>query len=899
MQLGYVLQILNVDERRKAEMALQESESRFRTLIEQIPDVTWTSDEEGKTHYISPNVERVYGYTQEEIYEGGDALFFGRIHPDDKESVMKAYQEMIESGTKYDIEYRIQRKDGQWIWLHDRSLGTYERDATRFASGIFEDITSLKETEIALKESEEKYRTLVRQIPSVLITTDAKGVTHYVSPQIEDLMGYTPEEYYEKEPLDRIHPDDVEEVIKRMTLLFEEGKEFHVKYRAKRKDGEWIWVDVKAIETYEREGQQLASGIITDITNQMKAEKALQESEEKYRTLIENMQDGIVIIQGEKITFTNDIFAEYLGYSLEEIEGSIFTDFIAPEDEEWIAEEYAQRTIGEQEPVEYEIRLLKKSGDYIYVRSKAVNFDYQGKLTTISTIADITSQKEMLATLEQSEKKFRDLFQNAQVAMFRTSITSGEIIECNELAAELLGYDSPGEAIDDYFASEHYVDSETRQILLAQLNEKGEVSHFQAEITDRHGNPIWVDFSSKLHPDEGFLESVVVNITERKKAEDALKESEEKFRGIIEHISEIFHISDRKGDIIYISPGVKEVLGYEADEFLEEWKIYLTDNPINQRGIEILEHTLSTGEKSDPYLHEFFHKDGSKRLIETNESPLLDEEGHVIGIIGVARDITEKKRTEEALRESEERYRTLIEKIPVVSWSVSKEGSVRYVSPNIKKVQGFSQEEIYESPDDSWTGAIHPDDFDKVMDEFTQLFESGKEYNVEYRLKSKDGSWRWVRDRATGTYELNGELVATGIVYDITETVMADEALSESERKYRLLFESASDAIFLMKDSKFIECNSATLEMFGCAKEQILGKTPWKFSPRNQPDGKTSKQKALERIEAAIAGKPQLFEWRHKKLDGTLFDAIVSLDKLVLGEEILLQAIVREKENSK
>ncbi len=254
----------------------------------------------------------------------------------------------------------------------------------------------------------------------------------------------------------------------------------------------------------------------------------------------------------------------------------------------------------------------------------------------------------------------------------------------------------------------------------------------------------------------------------------------------------------------------------------------------------------------------------------------------------------QRKTSELALRESRERFRLLIENIPAVTWVTSQEGKTTYISPNIEKVYGYTSEEIYKGGPELWIGRIHHDDVNTVKNEFQQLFAGTKAFNLEYRIKKKDGNWIWVHDRANVFHEFDRILYAYGVFSDITNQKNAELKIKENEKQYRTLYENASDAIFLFKDKVWVHCNPKALDLFGCEFQDIIDKTPYEFSPDTQPDGKNSKEKAMELAKYALSGVPQRFEWIHKRKDNSPFTAEVSLNSIELKNEKYLLAIVRD-----
>jgi two-component system sensor histidine kinase/response regulator len=524
--------VRNITERKKAEESLRKSEHRYRSFIELTNTVAWATNADGKVVEDIPTWRKYTGQSYEEIEGYG---WSKALHPDDVERALQVWKKAVETKSAYETEYRVRRHDGFYRDFLSRGTPVFKEDGSiQEWVGTCVDITERKRAEEALRESEERLKLVVEG--AELGTWDQNMKTGEVvrNRRWAEMIGYTLEEIEPHTDAWKalIHPDDLPEVD-RTTQDHRAGRTPFLKceHRMRTKSGEWKWIlNCGKIIERDKDGKPLrAAGTHADITERKRAEEALRESQEKYSTIVEKGNDGIIIIQDGLLKFANSTISTITGFTPEEAFEKPFVDFISPAYRELVTKMYKRRMSGEELPRRYESEILSKDGKSIPVEISASLIEYEGKPADMAIIRDITERKRAEEKLRESEERYRDLFDNAS-DLIQSVDEKGEFVYVNKKWKEVLGYS----------------DEEIKKLHLTDILRKDQIPHcmelfknvISGETLDnvevvfvtKEGREIFVSgFVNPWMKDGKFVATRAIfrDITERKRAEQALIEAKE------------------------------------------------------------------------------------------------------------------------------------------------------------------------------------------------------------------------------------------------------------------------------------------------------------------------------------------------------------------------------------
>jgi len=478
----------------------------------------------------------------------------------------------------------------------------------------------------------------------------------------------------------------------------------------------------------------------------------------------------------------------------------------------------------------------------------------KGELTGwVSVIRDISERKKAESALKESEERYHSLFQTMMEGFAYCKMIFDEndrpvdfvYLDVNSAFSRLTGLTNVvGKRVTEVIPRIREKNPELLEIY-GRVVLTGHPEQFESDLRSSLG--VILDVSVFSQMDEHFV-AVFEDITEEKQAQETLRASEEKYRTLVENASDLIFLIDGKSrTVLAANESAARPFGKKPGEIQGKSIFELFPKEIAEEYAEQFNQIIKAGEGQN--FESKMVAGGKESWISLSLNPVKDPDGKVSSVLGVARDITERKRLQEELKqnaqhleglvaertsklhESEERYRLVVENIPYVVW-VTRDKKTVYMSRNVSKILGYASEEIL-ADDHRWNITIHPDDLTKVDATLDNLLTRNATYDIEYRVQRKDGEWIWLHERAVSNIETDGARYTYGLFSDITERKKLEDALLTSEQNLRKANESLE--LGIVETTEQIESIAKLREKLrqtpdlSTALEMVLEKILWEF----------------------------------------------------------------------
>jgi len=574
------------------------------------------------------------------------------IHPDSREIAGKRLQLLYEDQKPLSLaEEKFINGQGETRDVEIISFPVLYGDKQVIQS-VFRDITSRKKTEQDLRDSEERFRSLIESTSDFIWEVDSEARYTYVSPQVKEMLGYKAEDMLGKTPFDFMPAEEA----KRIKKLFSEHKRAKAPFRNLQnanihKSGRLVILETNGAPVLDEKGRLTGfRGIDRDITERRQTEETLLQTEANYKRLVNNSLTGIYITQKHIMKFCNQKMAEIFGYeNADEIIGMHIKNLVAPGNWEIVDHEVNLRISGQKETSRYEFVGLKKDGSHFHAEVLGSRIFLNKKPAMQGTIVDITERKRTEDALRKSEQRYHQLF---DFLPYGGEIldTDGYIIDCSSSSIRALGYSKEemiGKHITAFFDKScvHLYDENFPLIKQGKfISKEIKMVTKDGKILNmlRAGQPI---FDKKSRTVIGIL-ALNVDITERKNAEREMM----RLATVVEQASEVIVITDTSGTIQYVNPAFEKVTGYTAEEALSQNPRILKSDLQDDDFYKDLWETIAKGEKwQGTFVNK--KKNGDIYYEEAAIFPIRDETGQVVNYAAIKKDITQERELEQQLKQ--------------------------------------------------------------------------------------------------------------------------------------------------------------------------------------------------------------------------------------------------------
>jgi len=613
-------------------------------------------------------------------------------------------------------------------------------------------------------------------------------------------------------------------------------------------------------------------------------------NERRYATTLSSIGDAVIATDAQaRVTFLNPVAEELTGWSLVDAIGLPLAEVF--------------RIVNEQtrQPVEDPAVKVLRLGTVVGLANHTVLLARDGRevpiddsgapiLDEVGGIAGVILVFRDISERRESDKRFRTFVDHASDGFFLQD-QNYVILDVNRQACESLGY-TRDELIGMTPAD---FDPNVTPALLDEINRKlddGELMAFESRHRRKDGTIFPVEIRGQAFWEGGrrFAVALARDITERKQAEEALRESEQRWRTLTEALPQLVWTASADGVCDYFSAQLTQYTGRSESELLPwGWTDVLHPDDRERTRNSWVEAVAK--ERNHELEHRIRSSKGEYRWFTTRGVPIRDAAGHIVKWFGTCTDITELKRSEQALRESEQRWRSLTEALPQLVWTATPDGACDYFSMQWTQHTGVPEDRLLGW---QWMETLHPDDREPTRQLWTNSVAGRGPYDVEYRVRRTDGEYRWFKTRGVPIRDSKGNVFKWfGTCTDITDLRRTEEALRESEERFRGTFENAGVGIaHTHSTGRLLRVNEKFCAIVGFPRAELLQKT---FQDITHPDDLTT---SLGSLAALLRGEPAVLrhEKRYVRKDGSpvWVELFTSLQRDAAGQPAYAIAVVQD-----
>ncbi|MDM8559349.1 PAS domain S-box protein [Candidatus Parabeggiatoa sp. HSG14] len=813
-------------------MDLEASQQRYANLVNSIDGVVWEADAKiFQFQFVSQHAQHILGYPLADWLK--PTFWVDHIYPDDREWAVAYCANAVADKKDHSFEYRMITADNRAIWLRNLVTVVAENDQAVKLYGVMFDITESKQMEIALQKSEEKYRRLVENMSKEFFfySHNADAVFTFVSNSVQNSLGYTPEEFM-GHYTEYLTDNPINEAVEHHSELSTQGiAQPSYKVEICCKDGRIKTLEVFEVPVLDEQSNVISvEGIAHDITERKQAEEALEESKmflEKAQELT-NIGHWSLLPAIGVITGSDELF-HIFGLSRENAVLKSFLEVVHPDSRKMVATAI-QRGAKYGESWDIEHRLICSDGKekWIHALGEAITNEYGDVVKLIGTVQNITEHKRADEALRESEQNLTKAQTLAHVGSWKLDTTTNKISGSDELFS-IFGLNRNKATLESFIEIVHPDDREYDVSHIQRGMKYGTPWDIEHRLILRDGTQKWVHAIGEVIRDKNekivFLIGITQDITERKQAEENLKQQEKFLRNLVNTVPSLIFVKDWDGTFILVNQATADIYASTIKDL--EGK---TDADFNLAPQEVEQFlaadrkVLTTGQPVFIPEETVTDSNGQTRFFQTIKTPLLSNEGKAELLVGVATDITERKRSENALQESEESLKESQRIASLGQWKLDLTTNTLHWSDEIFRIFNIDPNK-FGATYETFVELIHPDDREMVNQAYLNSLKTKTNYNIVHRLLLKDGTIKIVNEICRTEYDEAGKpLCSIGTVQDITELKKTEEKLLKSET----MLAHAQEIVHL--GNWEFDINTG-IQVWSAENYRILGYEPYTIEP--------------------------------------------------------------------